>query len=87
MVHHLAKWDVNMYWTDMWATYTAVIPQDKLVQSKATTHEIERHYCRQRHWFGRFKRKAIIVAKSQELVDLTIARFAKFWGNGNQDAL
>jgi hypothetical protein len=57
------------------------------VQSKATTHDIERNYCRQRHWFGRFKRKSIIISKSKEMVDLTMALFAKFWVNGNQDEL
>jgi IS1 transposase len=54
----------QVYCTDKWATYASVIPQDKLVQSKATTHDIERNHCRQRHWFGRFKRKSIIVSKS-----------------------
>ncbi len=34
-----------------------------------------------------FKRKSIIVSKSQEMVDLTMALFAKFWVNGNQDEL
>jgi insertion element IS1 protein InsB len=87
MVDRLAQWDVTMYCTDKWATYASVIPQDKLVQSKATTHDIERNHCRQRHWFGRFKRKSIIVSKSKEMVDLTMALFAKFWVNGNQDEL
>jgi IS1 family transposase len=87
MVDRLAQWDVTMYCTDKWATYASVIPPDKLVQSKATTHDIERKHCRQRHWFGRFKRKSIIVSKSTEMVDLTMARFAKFWVNGNQDEL
>jgi hypothetical protein len=41
MVDRLAQWDVTMYCTDKWATYASVIPQDKLVQSKATTHGIE----------------------------------------------
>ena len=86
-VDRLAQWDVTMYCTDKWATYASVIPQDKLVQSKATTHAIERHHCRQRHWFGRFKRKSILVSKSKEMVDLTMALFAKFWVNGNQDEL
>jgi insertion element IS1 protein InsB len=58
-----------------------------LVQSKAMTQGIERNHCRQRHWFGRFKRKSIIVSKSEEMVDLTMALFAKFWVNGNQDEL
>ena len=87
LVDRLAPWDVKLYCTDGWATYASVIPQDHLVQSKATTHDIERNHCRQRHWFGRFKRKSIIVSKSKEMVDLTMALFAKFWVNGNQDEL
>jgi insertion element IS1 protein InsB len=49
MVDRLTQWDVQLYCTDQWAPYAAVIPQDKLVQSKATTHDIERNHCRQRH--------------------------------------
>ena len=87
LVDRLAQWEVKLYGTDQWVTYASVIPQDKLVQSKVTTHAIERHHCRQRHWFGRFKRKSIIVSKSQEMVNLTMVLFAKFWVNGNQDEL
>jgi insertion element IS1 protein InsB len=87
LVNRLAQWDVKLYCTDRWATYASVIPQDKLIQSNATTHAIERNHCRQRHWFGRFKRKSIIVSKSQEMVEVTMALFAKFWVNGNQDEL
>ena len=83
----LAPWDIQMSCMDKWATSASVIPQDKLLQSKATTHEIARNHCRQRHWFGRFKRQSILVSKSQERVDLTMALFAKFWVNGNQDEL
>jgi insertion element IS1 protein InsB len=78
MVDRLTQWDVQLYCTDTWALYAAVIPQGKLVQSKATTPHIERHHCRQRHWFGRFKRQSIIVSTSKEMVDLTMALFAKF---------
>ena len=87
LVDRLAQWDVKVYCTDKGATYASVIPQDKLVQSKAMTHDIERNHCRQRHWFGRFKRQSIIVSKSKEMVHLTRALFAKFWVNGNQDEL
>jgi insertion element IS1 protein InsB len=87
LVDRLLPWDVKVYGTDKWATYAAVIPQDTLVQSKAMTHEIERHHGRQRHGFGRFKRKSIMVSTSKEMVDLTIALFAKCWVNGNQDEL
>jgi insertion element IS1 protein InsB len=83
----LLQYSGNPYYTDKWATYAFVIPQDKLLQSKATTHDIERNHCRQRHGFRRFKRKSIIVSKSKEMVDLTMALFAKFWVNGNQDEL
>ena len=33
------------------------------------------------------QRKSIIVSKSKEMVDLTMALFVKFWVNGNQEAL
>jgi insertion element IS1 protein InsB len=78
MLDRLAQWDAKMYCTDKWSTYASVIPQDKLVQSKATTHDIERNHCRQRHWFGRFNRQSIIISKSKEMVDLTMGLFARF---------
>jgi insertion element IS1 protein InsB len=82
LVDRLARWDVKIYCTDKWGTYASVIPPDQLIQSKAATHAIERNHCRQRHWFGRFKRKSIIISKSKAMVDLTMALFAKFWVNG-----
>jgi insertion element IS1 protein InsB len=87
LVDRLDQGDVRFYHTDRWGTYASVLPQDKLMQSKAGTHRIERNRCRQRHWFGRFKRKSILVSKSKEIVDLTTALFAKFWVNGNQEEL
>jgi insertion element IS1 protein InsB len=87
LVDRLAPGDVKLCGTDQWVTYPSVIPQDTLVQSHATTHAIERHHGRQRHWFRRFKRKSMIVSQSQEMVNLTMALFAKFWVNGNQDEL
>jgi insertion element IS1 protein InsB len=87
LVDRLAPGDVKLYGTDQWVTYASVIPQDTRVQSHATTHAIERHHGRQRHGFRRFKRKSILVSKSQEMVNLTMALFAKFWVNGNQDEL
>jgi insertion element IS1 protein InsB len=48
---------------------------------------MERNHCRQRHWFGRFKRRSIMISQSKAMVDLTRALFAKFWGNGTQDEL
>ena len=51
--------------------------------SKVHTDAIERNHSRQRHWFGRFKRKSIMVSKAKAMVDLTIALFARFRVNGN----
>jgi insertion element IS1 protein InsB len=87
LIDRLPQGDVKLYGTDTWATYAAVIPADKLVQSKATTHDIERNHCRQCHWFGRFTRKSSIISTSQEMVDLTRALCATLWINGNQDEL
>ena len=79
----LENWQVKVYYTDDWQVYSAVIPQEKLVQTKTETHGIERNNCRMRHWFGRFKRKSIIVSKSLEMVNLTVALFARFRVNGD----
>ena len=79
----LAALDVSVYFTDKWHVYETLLPASKHVQTKAETHRIERNNCLMRHWFGRFKRKSIIVSKSVEMVDLTIALFARFRSNGN----
>ena len=47
------------------------------------TTGIERSHCRQRHWGGRFKLKSIIVSNAKEMVDLTMALFARFRVNGD----
>jgi insertion element IS1 protein InsB len=86
MADRLAPWNVNVYGPDQWGAYALVTPPDKLVQSQTTTHDRARHPCRQRHWCGRFQRKTIIVSKPTEMVDLTMALFARFVVHGNQDA-
>jgi insertion element IS1 protein InsB len=83
LVDRLAPWNVTFYCTDPWQVYAAVIPSEKLVMSKAHTDAIERNHCRQRHWFGRFKRKSIIVSKARDMVELTMALFARFRVNGD----
>ena len=75
--------NVEMYYTDKWHVYETVLPASKHIQTKAETHQIERNNCTMRHGFGRFKRKSIIISKSVEMVDLTIALFARFRVNGD----
>ena len=83
LIETLEKWKVNCYYTDDYQTYASVIPRERLIQTKAETHAIERNNCRMRHGFGRFKRKSIIVSKTVEMVDLTVALFARFRVNGD----
>ena len=84
LIQRLENWNVKVYYTDDWHPYRAVIPKDKLVQTKKETHRIERNNCRMRKpWFGRFKRKSIIVSKSVEMVNVTVALFARFRVNGD----
>ena len=87
LVDRLAQWDVTFYWTDHGQVYAAVIPPERLVMSKARTDGIERNHCRPRHWFGRFKRKSIIVSKAKDMVELTMALFARFRVNGDVAAI
>ena len=87
MVDRLAQENVQLYCPDTWATDASVIPQDKLVQSKATTYDIARSHRRSRPWFGRLKQTSIILSKSKERVDLTMALCAKFWVHGNRNEL
>ena len=47
--------------------------------SKARTDGIERNHGRQRHWFGRFKRKSM----AKDMIELTMALFARFRINGD----
>jgi insertion element IS1 protein InsB len=72
---------VQRYYTDGWEVYAGVIPPGQLVQSKAETNGVERNNCRQRHWFARFHRKSIVVSRSLQMVNLTVALFAAYHVN------
>lgn len=82
-IGRLENWRVKVYYADDWQVYASGIPREKLVQTKAETYGIERNTCRMRHWFGRFKRKSIIVSKSVLWVNITVALFARFRVNGD----
>ncbi len=75
--------DVRVYFTDKRHVHETIMPASKHVQTKSETHRIERYNCLMRHWFRRFKRKSNIVSKSVQMVDLTIALFARFRINCN----
>lgn len=79
----LEKWKVELFCADNYEVYTQTIPEDKLLQSKSQTYYIEQNNGPQRHWFARFMRKSIVVSKTLEMVDLTMALFARFHVNGS----
>jgi insertion element IS1 protein InsB len=83
MVNRLEKWDVTFYCTDKWEAYASVFPPEKLIMDKSITHEIERNNCRNRHWFGRFKRKSIVVTKSDDSGRFDHVPFRPIWVNGD----
>jgi hypothetical protein len=58
--------------------YATVPPPEKLAMSQGKTAEIGRNLCRQRHWFGCFERKPIIVSKAKEMAELTRALLHEF---------
>lgn len=55
--------------------------------STRETRGIERNHTPNPHGFARVKRKSIVVSKSLEMVDLTMALFAKFHVNGDDHLL
>lgn len=81
LVERLKAWNVLVDCTDHWECYRDVIAGAKLVQSKTQTVAIERNNGRQRHWLGRFRRRTVMVSRSQEMVNLSMALFAAFHVN------
>jgi insertion element IS1 protein InsB len=78
LVYRLAQFDVKMYYTDRWETFAELILPEVLTQTKAETHNIERNNGQQRHWFARFRRRTCVVSHSLEMINCTVALFAKF---------
>ena len=90
MLVRLLKWKVTVYCTDDWKPYQELLskhPEAHHVVTKSETVAIERNNSDNRHWFARFKRKSKVVSKSKEMVDLTMALFAKLRVNGSIDLL
>jgi insertion element IS1 protein InsB len=87
LLNRLKRYNVTIYYTDKWDSYAELIPANMLVQTKRETHHVERNNSRLRHWFGRFRRRTLIVSKSGEMVDATLALFATFWVNGSHEYL
>ena len=66
---------------------SARIPAKKGAMSQRVTKEIERNNRPNRHWVARCKRQSMVVSKSLEMVELTMALSAKFHVNGDDSCL
>ena len=86
-MNRLKGWQTQIYCTDNCHVYPTEIPPQKHWITKRETTAIERNNARQRHWLGRFRRRTIIVSKTIEMVNLSIALFAHYRINGNMDSL
>jgi len=87
LISRLHKLRVDTYCTDYYSAYGAIIPENKLVQTKKETLMIKSNNGRQRDYFARFKRKTKAVSRSMEMVNLTLGLFATYHVNGNIDRL
>jgi insertion element IS1 protein InsB len=54
--------------SDYWAPYSAIIPKDILLQTKAETYTVEGVNARIRHYLARFLRKTFCYSKSSKMV-------------------
>ena len=75
-----------MFFVDHWEACAELISKSLLIQTKVETHGVEWDNFGQRHWFAWFRRKACVVSRSLQMVDLTMALYAKFWVNSTFNA-
>ena len=76
LLDRLSHWNPLFCCTDHYETYAKLIPPHRLFMGKDKTVEIERNNEAQRHWFACFHRKSIVISRSREMVDITMAIFA-----------
>ena len=69
----LQHFPTQVYCSDHWKVYSAVLPQGLLVQSKAETYTAEQIWSDLRHWFARFKRRGKVVSRSLSDMEQAIA--------------
>ncbi len=87
LVARLAVWNVRLYCTDWYVCYDQALPVGHHFMGKEETWRLEQVHSRLRHWLARFRRRTVVVSKSVEMVDLSIALFARFRINGSASEL
>src|SRR5512144_1526992 len=83
LLARLAGWKAGLYCTDAYVCYDQALPVGRHFMGKEETWRLEQIHSRVRHWLARFRRRTLVVSKSVEMVDLSIALFARFRINGS----
>ncbi len=68
-VKHLTE---CVFYTDDWAPFAEVLPEDRHIIGKQHTVTIEQNNSNTRHHLGRFTRRTKVVSKKESMVDLTL---------------
>jgi len=79
--------EIPHVYADRYESYKEFFPSKNLTQSKRYTFPTERNNGRQRHWLAAFRRHSIVVTKSLENLEKTMALSARFRINGSIDEL
>src|SRR5512135_3412286 len=87
LLARLAAWNVCLYCTDAYICYDQALPVGHHFIGKEETWRLEQIHSRLRPWLARFRRRTVVVSKSVEMVDLSIALFARFRINGSASEL
>jgi insertion element IS1 protein InsB len=58
--------------TDYWKSYNEMIPQKRLVQTKAETYTVESYNGQIRHFLARFRRKTKCYSKSEKMIEYSL---------------
>ena len=62
----------KLFYTDKWKVYKEIIPENKLIQSKKYTYNIEQNNSNVRHYLARMTRRTKVVSKSIEMIDISL---------------
>lgn len=63
---------MNIITSDYWKAYNAIVPNEKLIQSKTETFTVEGYNSLFRHFLARMRRKSKCYSKSKEMLEYSI---------------
>ena len=64
----IKDFDIRVFASDFWKSYSEFVPIAKHVQSKAETYTIEGYNSRIRHYLARFKRKTKCYSNAEYMI-------------------